>query len=210
MILKLAIEEFLLIHSYGIGLDEIYLLLKFEEGMSFYPGTNKGRIDGSIGLLEIKGFLKDQKPTKKASDLLRKLQIEEVTDIPGKGDALEGITAHIHETLVSKMIELTGKKQKMIQGKYPFLCNAADLTNKLRKVMTKYGIKDVYTIQQTLLKHIERSHKARWEMVMLMEYYILKNDTSKMVTDIESSCEDEKEINEAATISKAVNPKDLF
>ena len=88
----------------------------------------------------------------------------------------------LHKSLQNKLLELTGKKQKVISGKYPFLCNVRDLENKLSKVITKYKLKDFVKIESILLSHIENSHKSGFKMVQLVEYFIEKDSKSVLAT----------------------------
>ncbi len=115
--------------------------------------------------------------TAKSVQLIEKLENSEVK----KTDWEE-----IYFLLQNTMIKLTNKKQKMIQGKYSFLPNQADLTSKLTKVITKYDLKDLNLLKKCLVRHIENSHKANWQMVTLMTYFILKDGNSQLVTMYEN------------------------
>jgi hypothetical protein len=101
--------------------------------------------------------------------------------------------SELHKKLQDKLIELTGKKQKVISGKYSFLPNATDLRIRLEKVIKKYHLEnELEKIEKVLLKHIEQSHKAGWQMVVLLDYYISKDNTSRMVTALEGNEEKEE------------------
>lgn len=124
---------------------------------------------------------------------------EKIADSPK-----EDFFSELHKKLQDKLIELTGKKQKVISGKYSFLPNSTDLKIRLEKVIKKYHLEDeLNKIEKVLLKHIEQSHKAGWQMVVLLDYYISKDNTSRMVTALEGKEEEEEEI-------IRVDPKELF
>lgn len=124
---------------------------------------------------------------------------EKIADSPK-----EDFFSELHKKLQDKLIELTGKKQKVISGKYSFLPNSTDLRIRLEKVIKKYHLEDeLNKIEKVLLKHIEQSHKAGWQMVVLLDYYISKDNTSRMVTALEGKEEEEEEI-------IRVDPKELF
>lgn len=88
----------------------------------------------------------------------------------------------LHKKLQDRLLELTGKKQQMLQGKYAFLCNAKDLQNKLTKVITKYGLKDLNRIEKVLLNYVNKCVKARFDKVQLIEYFIMKDNISSLAT----------------------------
>lgn len=89
----------------------------------------------------------------------------------------------LHKKLQNELFILTGKKQKVISNKYSFLPNFKDLEIKLLKVSNKYKLNDWIKIEKLLLKYIYTCHKANWEYISLMEYYIEKNNTSKLAND---------------------------
>lgn len=97
----------------------------------------------------------------------------------------------LHKKLQDKLVELTGKKQKMLQSKYGFIPNERDLTLRLQKVIKKYSLEDLEKVEKVLLSYIENSYKARFEYVSIMEYYILKNDSSRLATDYEGFVEEQ-------------------
>lgn len=88
----------------------------------------------------------------------------------------------LHKKLQTRLFELTGKKQNMLQGKYAFLCNAKDLQNKLTKVITKYDLKDLNRIEKILLNYVNKCVKARFDKVQLIEYFIMKDNISALAT----------------------------
>ncbi len=48
-----------------------------------------------------------------------------------------------------------------------------------------YKLKDMDKIERALMQHIEKCNRAR-NWFPLMKYYIMKNGTSEMVTDMDS------------------------
>ena len=54
----------------------------------------------------------------------------------------------LHLTLQNKLLSLTGKKQFMVGGKYAFLNNKLDFTNKLKGVISKYKLKDFNKLEK--------------------------------------------------------------
>lgn len=97
----------------------------------------------------------------------------------------------LHKRLVERLIKLTGKKQIKLQGKYSFMPNVKDLTLKLQKVIKKYNIEDYQKIEKVLLKYIDLCYRANFDKVMLIEYYIMKDNSSKFATDYEDFDENE-------------------
>ena len=100
----------------------------------------------------------------------------------------------LHEKLQNKLLVLTGKKQKVLQGKYSFLLNKQDLQAKLLKVSKKYKLNDWDKIEKLLLHYIDKCNEANWQFVNLIEYYIEKNNSSRLVNDYHSFEEDKMEI----------------
>lgn len=99
----------------------------------------------------------------------------------------------LHLTLQNKLLSLTGKKQFMVGGKYAFLSNKLDFTNKLKGVITKYKLKDFNKIEKLLILHIEKAVKEKFQYISLISYYISKDGKSQLYDDYESFEENEKE-----------------
>ena len=89
----------------------------------------------------------------------------------------------LHKNLQEKMISLTGKKQKMLQGKYAFLLNEKDLKLRLQKVIKEYQLNDPQKVEKVLLLYVEKCNKARFEYTPTLEYYIWKEKSSRLATD---------------------------
>lgn len=138
----------------------------------------KGAIYGHFNWLKQEEYISDNnKLTLKGKELLDQLQKEEIsTDFYNS----------LHKNLQEKMISLTGKKQKMLQGKYAFLPNEKDLKLRLQKVIKEYQLNDLQKVEKVLLLYIEKCSKARFEYVSTIEYYLTKDKISKFVTDYEN------------------------
>ena len=91
-----------------------------------------------IDSLKEKNYISNNnKLTVKSKELLDKLQKEEVnTDF----------YSSLYKNLQEKMIFLTGKKQKLLQGKYAFIPNEKDLKLRLQKVIKEYQLNDLQKI----------------------------------------------------------------
>jgi hypothetical protein len=140
--------------------------------------------------LEMSGLCINNEITEKGRKLLEEIEGNNV--VSSKVD----IYASLHTKLQNKLVELTGKKQKVIQNKYSFLPNLRDFTQRLSKIIKKYKLSDWNKLEILLLQHIEKSHKANFEYVQLLDYYIEKNNSSKLATDYEDFVENGiKEVN---------------
>ena len=58
-------------------------------------------------------------------------------------------------------------------------------------VIKKYNIEDYQKIEKVLLKYIDLCYRANFDKVMLIEYYIMKDNSSKFATDYEDFDENE-------------------
>lgn len=99
----------------------------------------------------------------------------------------------LHKKLQQKLLELTGKKQYMVEGKFAFLTNLTDFSSKLKQVISKYKLKDLNKVEKLLILHIEKSVKNNFKYCSLLGYYISKEGKSTLATDYESFEENEKE-----------------
>jgi hypothetical protein len=136
-----------------------------------------------INRLKEKDYISNNnKLTLKGKELLDQLQKEEInTDF----------YSNLHNNLQQKMISLTGKKQKMLQGKYAFIPNPKDLKLRLQKVIKEYQLNDLQKVEKVLLLYVEKCNKARFEYVSTIEYYIWKEKSSRLATDYENYNEEE-------------------
>lgn len=148
----------------------------------FVEGDNI-RIKGQLDFLKLQEFVSNNnKLTLTGKTLLDQLQKEEVSS---------DFYGNLHKNLQEKMISITGKKQKMLQGKYAFLPNEKDLKLRLQKVIKEYKLNDLQKIEKVLLLYIEKCNKARFEYTSTVEYYILKDKSSRLATDYENFNEEE-------------------
>lgn len=163
------------------------------------------RISGFINLLHKKGYLEEGELTPLAVALLEGrpeplVQPVEEKKIDSDFDYADWIIG-LHKRLETKISELTGKKQvrdSVRGGKpYSFLPNSTDLGKVLLKVIRSYGLRDLDKIERCLMKHIEEcSRKGSW--FPLMQYYILKDKMSTLVTDIDTV---DEESNDDTTVN---------
>lgn len=206
MKLDLTLDEFHTIAEAGLHLDDIYVLRMIEEGVNWESHMLACVVRMSLGRLSVKHYLGGGKLTDKAQLLLGKLRLQ-VDVVAKKPDSLSSFAMELHAELVDRMIRLTGRKQKMIQDKYAFLCNKTDLETKLRAVIKKYGEIPLPKVRMCLLKHIEKSFKSGWDRVYLMEYFIMKEGVSRMMTALENDEPDEKQGGDTIPLT---DPKSLF
>lgn len=190
-------EKYKEILEKGLILDHYFLLCTLKKNEEV---VKTKRIQGFINLLSKKGYLtEDLKLTEKAEDIM-------ITGVPKTTLIKHGCLVRkqidlgdwgkeIHKKCQEKLVELTGKSQvtsKIDKEKkgYAFLCNAVDLSNSLSKMILKYSVKDFELIEKTMLRHIEVCNDTgNW--FPLMHYYVLKNGTSQLYTDMTSNEEKE-------------------
>ena len=163
----------------GLLLDHYFVLDYICKGI---PLSKNKRIQGFINLLSKKGQLEEGKPTKKAERLVGKVQIMIKT-----GD-ISVFSKELHQKCKDKLEKLTGKPQvidKINNKPYSFLPNAVDLQRTLVRFVKEYKVYDFEKIEKAILSYIERCNDARsWFPVL--QYYIMKNSQSPLMTDIES------------------------
>lgn len=123
-------------------------------------------------------------------------------------DVVEEQKESLHKILQDKLIELTGKKQIMMQKKYAFLLNERDLTIRLDKVCKKYSLNDKEKVKNILLNYIVKCKKADFNYVQTIEYYILKDNSSKLATDYTNEMLIEAE--EKKDFTQPTETKNLF
>lgn len=136
---------------------------------------SNGNLFGHFTFLKQNEYISDNnKLTVKGKELLNELQKEEVnTDF----------YSNLYKNLQQKMISVTGKKQKILQGKYAFLPNEKDLKLRLQKVIKEYQLNDLQKVEKVLLLYVEKCNKARFEYTPTLEYYVWKDKSSKLATD---------------------------
>ena len=186
-------EELLKIYKTGITYETYCKLLILQDCASYmFEGLDFTEI-------KLQGYCNvDLKLTKKGEDLL---------NLCGKPVKLGVDFVKLHEKLRQELKQLTGKNQKVLQGKYSFLPNSRDLQERLLKVSKKYQLNDWNLVEKLLLKYIYTCHKANWEFTPTLEYYIFKDNRSRLANDYVGY--DEKEsIKQEKIEPKEV--KDLF
>lgn len=157
--LKKALEN-------GISLETYCVLKIIEDGALYEFGIDVSHYQ-VLGLVD-----DDRNLTEKAVNLLKFIEKEEKSSYIA-----------IHEALQNKLLQLTGRKQKVLQGKYSFLCNAKDLENRIIKVAKKYKLLNINKIEKCLVRYIEECHKKNFEYCQLIIYYIEKDGNSNLATD---------------------------
>lgn len=174
MEINLNFEKIKKILNNSLSIDD-YIILKSIEENKLKELLSWKQYD--LTNLQISGYLTISTNflTEKAKNLLKEVEKDNVN----KYETL-------HKSLQNKLIELTGKKQKVItieRKPYYFLCNLKDFENKLSKTIVKYSLTDWSKIEKCLLLYIERCHKEGWKMNQLVTYYISKNEVSKLCDD---------------------------
>ena len=106
-----------------------------------------------IGNLQNQGYISNNnKLTLKGKQLLDELnQFEDKTDF----------YSQLHKAIQDELVNLTGKKQKMLQGKYGFIPTASDLKLRLQKIIKKYNLEDEKKVKEVLLSYVKRCVKTR-------------------------------------------------
>ena len=168
-----------------------YLILEHVANNTAKEFMEDEKLFGHTLYLKTQEYVSDNnKLTLLGKELLDQLQKEEVST---------DFYSNLYKNLQQKMISLTGKKQKLLQGKYAFLPNEKDLKLRLQKVIKEYQLSDLQKIEKVLLLYVEKCNKARFEYVSTIEYYITKDKTSRLATDYENDLED---INQPSTSSE--------
>ena len=119
------------------------------------------------------------------------LKGKQILDELNKFEEKSDFYSQLHKSLQDELDNLTGKKQKMLQGKYAFLLNEKDLKLRLQKVIKEYQLSDLLKIEKVLLLYVEKCNKARFEYTPTIEYYIWKDKSSRLATDYENFNEEE-------------------
>lgn len=187
--------------SNGLMLDHYFLLCQIKKGEKVHSDK---RVKGFINLLTKKGYIKDNQLTELGLSIVDNvtaptpIKKEEVVIVEKKTEKLslskfidstddDIWMKGIHKKCQDKLFELIGKKQvlaRIDKKAYSFLPNQVDLIKVLTRVITIYKLRDFPKIEKTLLRHIEScSNSGNW--FPIMQYYILKNNLSQMVTDLD-------------------------
>lgn len=164
--------------SNGLIMDHYLILLSLRDKKQPF---NSKRFQGFINLLQKKGLINtDYSLTEKGQLLVGKENKAETS--------FSAWVTQLHINCQNKLQELTGKKQvrdKIKNISYSFLPNPTDLAKSLSKVVLTYKISNFEKIEKTIMSYIEKCNNERnWFPVL--QYYISKDNTSRLVTDMES------------------------
>ena len=159
-----------------------YLILEHVKENTFENFLEDVKFSSQIFHLKQNEYISNNnKLTLKGKQLLDELnQFEEKSDF----------YSQLHKSLQDELVNLTGKKQKILQGKYAFLPNEKDLKLRLQKVIKEYQLNDLQKVEKVLLLYVEKCNKARFEYTPTIEYYILKDKSSRLATDYENDLEE--------------------
>lgn len=180
----------------GLLLDHYFVLSSIKNGEQL---LNNKRIQGFVNLLEKKGYLEQGTITEKALELLDNVETAVALTTSEKSSKKQEDfsvwISSLHKKCQDKLFELTGARQvrdKIDKKSYPFLPNSVDLGKVLYKVITLYKIKDYEKIEKCILNYIEKCAQAsNW--FPILQYYIMKNNKSNLVTDCESGDDEPQE-----------------
>lgn len=180
----------------GLLLDHYSILCSIRDGIEL---PKSKRINGFINLLHKKGYIDEGALTDLAISL-----IEGDTLVVRNTTSTTTITTEVfdfslwvlrlHEKLAQKIFDKTGKRQvrDRINGtSYSFLPNSTDLGKVLVRAINSYKLTDYDKIEKCLLSYVDRKIKeGGW--FPILQYYIMKKDSSPMVTDMENMENEEK------------------
>lgn len=203
----ISTEKYKELMNNGLMLDH-YLVLSFIKAEKTLPDLK--RIQGFKNLLVLKGFLtEDSIITEKGNKLLKTIEPEPVVVVATTTtttmspdyverkfvipqNSIAAFAEKLHEKCQNKILELTGKKQvrpEIDKKTYSFLPNSYDFGKVLTKAILMYKIKDYTKVEKAILRYIEKCHSEN-NWFPLMQYFILKNNTSPMVTFMDEEHDD--------------------
>ncbi len=210
------IEKYKNVLDQGLLLDHYSLMCCIRDGGEL---PKSKRIQGFINLLHKKGYLSNGALTQIAIELIDSDTVvcqssisptvmQPVAKTEGllrtstpSNDYLDWAKA-LHQKLQDRLFEKTGKRQARgnVNGTlYSFLPNVSDFSKILLKVIVMYKLKDFDKIDKHLISYIDRKAKENY-WFPIVGYYMLKNGTSTMVTEMEN-VEDEKEIDNDSSVN---------
>jgi len=175
--MTIKIEELALAVSKNIPIEEYVALLCKADGCE-YLFRSSTFVNTDISL-KIRGYLDNNNSINNKGKAL----IEEISGIKGVSNKVDNKYEKLHKQLQAELTALTTKKQKLLQGKYQFLPNLQDFSTRLNKIVKKYKLDDWERVEKLLIAYIYKCHKANWEYVQTIEYYIEKLGSSKLATD---------------------------
>ena len=181
----------------GLLIDHFLVLHKIKNKLDL---PKNRRVQGFINLLTKKGYLEEYELTEKGIDLLDNVNMECGGEDKVEATKFSTFAQELFIKCENKLVELTGKKQvvdKINHSRHSFMPNITDFSKTLKKVLALYKIKDWKKVEKTILAHIDNCAAAR-SWFPTMQYYISKNNTSKMVTDMENIDEEEESTYESS------------
>lgn len=193
-------EKYKEILNEGLLLDHYYLLCKISSKQEI-PYSE--RVRGFLNLLIKKDYIDaDHNLTEKGIDFVQNCEFGEielstvhittnnvtvVEEETNKKDAKK-VLIDMYANCRERVRYHTGKYQvrARIENKfYSFFPNATDFFKVANKVITLYKIKDFVLMEKTLIAYIDRCATSNtW--LPLFHYYIFKNGSSPLVTDMEN------------------------
>jgi len=175
---------------------EYFFILKLADKYNIFDYKEIDKLEEKVLFLRNQGYLDSREIpeiTAKTKTLFQK--IDGISTDNSKFDFDK-----LHEKLQNILLKHTGRKQKLLQGKYQFLPNKVDLKNRILKVAKQYKLTDFNRIEHLLVQYVNNCVKKNFEFTQMIEYYILKDKSSKLVTDYFSEDEVEKEEQNFETI----------
>lgn len=187
----------------GLLLDHFVILCLLRDNQTI--PKNK-RIGGFYNLLTKKGYIDNLVLTDKGKELVGEEilsgfsksiatieKVEKIETVEKIENANEGIdygdwVIKLYAKCKTKLLELTGKRQvrDTINGKaYPFLPNSTDLGKVTLRAIQAYNLDDFDKIEKSIILYIERCAKTN-SWFPILQYYIMKNGASTMVTEMET------------------------
>ena len=175
--MTIKIEEIAKAVNKGLTIEEyIYLRIK-EDGCEY---IFNGIIPVKKEMLLLNSLIYPEgNLTPKGKELLKEISREKVSK---KVDI--GIN-QLYIACQEELQRLVGKKQKTskISGKsYSFLPNFVDFQDKIEKSCKKYQLNDKEQLKKVLLQYINKCYKEN-NWFPILEYYIMKDNKSKLATD---------------------------
>jgi hypothetical protein len=194
------IQKYKEILAEGLLLDHYYILCKISSKEEI-PYTD--RVRGFLNLLIKKDYIDgDHNLTEKGIDFVQNCEFGEielstvhittnsVTIVPEEQTKVDvkSLVLNMYEKCKERITHHTGKNQvrARIENKfYSFFPNSTDFFKVINKVISLYKIKDFALMENTLIAYIDRCAASNtW--LPLLNYYIFKNGSSSLVTDMEN------------------------
>ena len=168
-----------------ISLMDYYILESINNNIGNFE---KDKIfEEDIKSLKEKGLLSDNNKI-----VLKTKEILEAINKQDK-EIITNFCETLHSSIKEELINLTGRKQIMLQSKYAFLPNLNDFKLRLNKVMISYNLTNQVKIKKVLLNYVKRCHKYKFDHVQTLNYYLFKEGQSNFANDYDNFNEIEKE-----------------